>query len=216
MAEKNTQVLVTKEIGKVSVSILEAKKPVAVLVIAHGAGAGKDHPFMKALALAFQEAGITTIRYNFPFIENKKGRPDTPIIAGKTIAAAIAFAAKKYSKLPLFAGGKSFGGRMTSQLLSVTPNERVTGIVFFGFPLHPPGAPDTKRAEHLRNLTTPMLFLQGTRDALAEEKLIKGVIKKLPTATPMLLEGADHSFKAGKRQWIEELAVATKAWIEEL
>jgi predicted alpha/beta-hydrolase family hydrolase len=216
MAEKNTQVLVSKEIGKVSISILEAKKPIAVLVIAHGAGAGKDHPFMKALALAFQAAGITTIRSNFPFMENKKGRPDTPIVAGKTIAATISFAAKKYSKLPLFAGGKSFGGRMTSQLLSVTPDERVTGIVFFGFPLHPPGTPDTKRAEHLGNLKIPLLFLQGTRDALAEEKLMKGVIKKLPTATLMLLEGADHSFKAGKREWIEELAVATKAWIEEL
>ncbi|HQQ97708.1 MAG TPA: dienelactone hydrolase family protein [Cyclobacteriaceae bacterium] len=216
MAEKNTQVLVSKEIGKVSASILQAKKPIAVLVIAHGAGAGKDHPFMKALALAFQEAGITTIRYNFPFMENKKGRPDTPIVAGRTVAAAIAFASKKYSKLPLFAGGKSFGGRMTSQLLSKTPDERVTGLVFFGFPLHPPGAPDTKRAEHLRDMPIPSLFLQGTRDALAEEKLIKGVVKKLPNATLMLLEGADHSFKSGKSQWIGELAEATKAWIEAL
>ncbi len=216
MAEKNTQVLVSKEIGKVSVSILEAKKPIAVVVIAHGAGAGKDHPFMKALALAFQHANVNTIRYNFPFMENKKGRPDTPVVAGKTVNALVAFAAKKYPKLPLFAGGKSFGGRMTSQLLSKTPDARVTGIIFFGFPLHPPGAPDTKRAEHLRDLTIPALFLQGTRDALAEEKLIKGVVKKLPNATLMLLEGADHSFKSGKRQWIEELAEASKAWIEAL
>ncbi len=216
MAEKNTQVLVSKEIGKVSVSILEAKKPIALLVIAHGAGAGKDHPFMKALALAFQHADITTIRYNFPFMENKKGRPDTPVVAGKTISALLAFAAKKYPKLPLYAGGKSFGGRMTSQLLSKTPDERVGGVVFFGFPLHPPGAPDIKRAEHLRELKVPSLFLQGTRDALADEKLIKSVVKKLPAATLMLLEGADHSFKAGKRQWIEELATMTRAWIEEL
>lgn len=216
MAEKNTQVLVSKEIGKVSASILEAKKPIAVVVIAHGAGAGKDHPFMKALALAFQHANVSTIRYNFPFMENKKGRPDTPVVAGKTASAVLAFAAKKYPKLPLFAGGKSFGGRMTSQLLSTTPDARVTGIIFFGFPLHPPGAPGTKRAEHLRYLTIPALFLQGTRDALAEEKLIKGVVKKLPNATLMLLEGADHSFKSGKRQWIEELAEASKAWIEAL
>lgn len=216
MAEKNTQVLVSKEIGMVSVSILEAKKPIALLVIAHGAGAGKDHPFMKALALAFQHADITTIRYNFPFMENKKGRPDTPVVAGKTISALLAFAAKKYPTLSLYAGGKSFGGRMTSQLLSKTPDERVGGVVFFGFPLHPPGAPDIKRAEHLRELKVPSLFLQGTRDALADEKLIKSVVKKLPAATLMLLEGADHSFKAGKRQWIEELAAMTRAWIDEL
>ncbi len=171
---------------------------------------------MKALALAFQHADITTIRYNFPFMENKKGRPDKPVVAGKTISALLAFAAKKYPKLPLYAGGKSFGGRMTSQLLSKTPDERVGGVVFFGFPLHPPGAPDIKRAEHLSELKVPSLFLQGTRDALADEKLIKSVVKKLPAATLMLLEGADHSFKAGKRQWIEELATMTRAWIEEL
>jgi hypothetical protein len=216
MAEKNTKILVSKDLGKVSLSILDAKVAKAVLVIAHGAGAGKDHPFMKALALALQAKGITTIRYNFPFMENKKGRPDTPAVAASTVGAVLGFAKKKYPRLPLFAGGKSFGGRMTSQFLAKDHDEQVHGVVLFGFPLHPAGAPDVKRAVHLQELQVPSLFLQGTRDALADEKLIKGVVKKLPEATLMLFEGADHSFKAGKRQWIDELAAATRAWIDEL
>ena len=183
------------------------------MTLAHGAGAGMKHSFMIALAQSLAEQGIGTLRFNFPFTENKKGRPDPPAVAHKTVEAAIANAQKLFPKLPLFVSGKSFGGRMTSQYLAAHPTEAVKGIIFYGFPLHPPGKPSIERAEHLKDVRVPMLFLQGTRDELATWDLIESVCSSLPTATLVKIEGADHSFKAGKINIIELLVNETKEWI---
>jgi predicted alpha/beta-hydrolase family hydrolase len=213
MAEKKISILVSKTIGSISAKIIAAKKPKAVLVLAHGAGAGMDHPFMKNLAVELENLGVTTIRYNFPFMENKKGRPDSPAVATMTVARVIEKAIALYPKLPLFAGGKSFGGRMTSQWMSDAQHESMNGIVFFGFPLHRPGEPSVDRAEHLYAINIPLLFLQGTRDALADLTKLKTVCKKLPKSTLVTFEGADHSFKAGKDNLIPKLAAVTEKWM---
>jgi len=213
---KNISLTVSDKIGKVSASIQLASNPIALLTLAHGAGAGKDHPFMVSLASALALESISTMRFNFPFIEQKKGRPDPPAVAEKTIEMAIAYAQKNFPTLPLLVSGKSFGGRMTSQFISKKGMEGVHGIVFYGFPLHAAGAPATVRGDHLSAVAIPMLFIQGTRDALADLELLKGVVKKLPSATLMLFEGADHSFKISKRQLITELASATRAWVEQI
>ncbi|HEY4335746.1 MAG TPA: alpha/beta family hydrolase [Puia sp.] len=187
-----------------------------ILTLAHGAGAGMDHSFMVSLATALAEAGIATLRFNFPFTENKKGRPDTPAVAHETIAAAIDHAQKTFPSLPLFASGKSFGGRMTSQYLAANPRPEVKGLVFYGFPLHPAGKPGIERAEHLHNVKAPMLFLQGTRDDLATWNLIESVCASLPKATLVKLDGANHMFKAGKREFIPQLVSETTGWVASL
>ena len=183
------------------------------MTLAHGAGAGMNHSFMVTLTQLLSEQAIATLRFNFPFSENKKGRPDTPAVAHQTIEAAISKAQKLFPKIPLFVAGKSFGGRMNSQYLSAHPDAAVKGIIFYGFPLHPPGKPSVERAEHLKNIKIPMLFLQGTRDALATWDLIQSVCSSLPTATLVKIEGADHSFKAGKQNIIPLLANETKGWV---
>lgn len=183
------------------------------MTLAHGAGAGMSHIFMVTLAQSLAEAGIATLRFNFPFAEHKKGRPDVPAIAHKTIGAAIENALQLFPSLPLFISGKSFGGRMSSQYLSVNPSTPVKGIIFYGFPLHPPGKPSIERAEHLKDVKVPMLFLQGTRDELATLKLIETVCSSLPLAELGKLEGADHAFKAGKQNTVPLLANLTKNWI---
>jgi len=186
------------------------------MTLAHGAGAGMNHSFMIALAKSLSEVEITSMRFNFPFTENKKGRPDPPVIAHKTIETAISKAKELFPELPLFVAGKSFGGRMTSQYLSAHHDASVKGIIFYGFPLHPPGKPSIERAEHLRDVKIPMLFLQGTRDELAKWDLIESVCASLPLATLMKIEGADHSFKAGKQNVMQLLVDNTKDWIEKL
>ena len=186
------------------------------MTLAHGAGAGMDHSFMITLAQSLSEEGIATLRFNFPFAENKKGRPDLPAVAHQTIEAAILKAQKLFPELPLFAAGKSFGGRMTSQYLSAHPNDAVKGIIFYGFPLHAPGNPSTDPAEHLKNVKLPMLFLQGTRDNLATLNLIETVCSALEQTTLITIEGADHSFKAGKQDTMSMLVNFTTDWIEEL
>lgn len=213
MAEKKISVTVSPTIGKVSAKVVEAKKAKAVLILAHGAGAGMDHPFMTNLSVELQKNLITTIRYNFPFTENKKGRPDPPAVAEKTVEAMIEKAGKLYPKVPLFVSGKSFGGRMSSQRISKDAGA-ARGLVFYGFPLHAPGAPSVERAAHLSNVSVPMLFLQGTRDALADLTLLKKVCKGLPSSTIVTFEGADHSFKRGKENLLPQLAAMTKEWIE--
>jgi uncharacterized protein len=175
-----------------------------------------NHSFMVALSNALAPVGIGTLRFNLPFIENKKKRADVPAVAHQTIAAAIHHANEAYSSLPLFAAGKSFGGRMSSQYLALHPQSFVKGIIFFGFPLHPDGRPSTDRAEHLKDVDVPMLFLQGTRDALATLSLVEEVCSKLPNATLVNIEGADHAFKAGKRDVITELVNATADWIDDV
>ena len=204
---------VSKTLGSVSANIHEVNKPVCVLMLAHGAGAGMDHPFMVTLASELGNRSVITIRYNFPFMENGKKRPDPPAIAEKTIEAVMNKAHSLYPKLPSFAAGKSFGGRMTSQRLSKNCPVFIRGIVFFGFPLHPAGAPAIGRATHLSTVKVPMLFLQGTKDALATMDLMEGVVKKLPLATLKKYEGADHSFKVPKKQMIDVLAEDTYRWI---
>jgi predicted alpha/beta-hydrolase family hydrolase len=186
------------------------------MTLAHGAGAGMNHSFMIALAKSLSEMEITSMRFNFPFTENKKGRPDPPVIAHKTIETAISKAKELFPELPLFVAGKSFGGRMTSQYLSAHHDASVKGIIFYGFPLHPPGKPSIERAEHLRDVKIPMLFLQGTRDELAKWDLIESVCASLSLATLMKIEGADHSFKAGKQNVMQLLVDNTKGWIENL
>jgi predicted alpha/beta-hydrolase family hydrolase len=183
------------------------------MTLAHGAGAGMNHSFMVKLAGSLAEARIATLRFNFPFTENKKGRPDLPPVAHKTIEAAIVHARETFPSLPLFASGKSFGGRMSSQYLSTRPDDNVSGIIFYGFPLHPPGKPSVERAEHLKNVKIPMLFLQGTRDELAEWSFIESVCASLPLTTLVKIEGADHSFKAGKQNVMEVLVKQTNEWI---
>jgi predicted alpha/beta-hydrolase family hydrolase len=205
---------VSESIGKISALIATLDKPKAIMVLAHGAGAGMTHRFMEELSNQLVQKSIVVVRYNFPYMENKKGRPDPPAIAEKTVSAVIEEAHKLYPKLPVFAAGKSFGGRMSSQKLSKECPEFVKGIIFYGFPLHPIGQPAVDRAAHLKNISVPMLFLQGTKDKLAEWPLIEKVCSELSLATLTKLEGADHSFKVGKQELMAELVDRTIEWIQ--
>lgn len=215
-SSKILSIEVSKSIGSVSIKIVDAEKPKAVMTLAHGAGAGMEHTFMESLAAALAKASITSIRFNFPYMENKKGRPDPAPVAEKTVEAVINTTHELYPKLLMFVSGKSFGGRMTSQRLSKECPAFIKGIIFFGFPLHQTGAPATERANHLASISIPMLFLQGTRDSLAEMKLMEGVVNKLPSARLKKFEGADHSFKVSKSQLMKELAMESSQWIDQL
>jgi len=169
-------------------------------VLAHGAGAGMAHPFMTAIADELTERGIATLRYQFPYMEQGSKRPDSPALAQATVRAAVSKASELAPSLPLIAGGKSFGGRMTSQAQAATPLEGVRGLAFLGFPLHPAGKPSSDRARHLAEIDVPLLFLQGTRDSLAELKLLEPVVKGLGrVATLHVVEGADHSLHVPAR-----------------
>src|SRR5664279_4555932 len=172
----------------------------ACYVFAHGAGAGMTHSFMAAVAQGLAERGIATLRYQFPYMEKGTKRPDPPQVAHAAVRAAVAEAAQRCPGLPLIAGGKSFGGRMTSQAQASSPLAGVDGLAFLGFPLHPAGKPSDTRAKHFSEIKIPMLFLQGTRDSLAELKLLEPVIRRLGrSATLHRVEGADHSFHVPAR-----------------
>ena len=208
--------------GGASVSGLWLKPAAAqaCLVLAHGAGAGMTHRSMAALADGLSERGIATLLYQFPYMERGSKRPDPPAIAHAAVKAAVGEAARLAGKLPLFAGGKSFGGRMTSQAQAIAPLPGVRGLVFFAFPLHPAGKPSVVRAEHLSQIAIPMLFLQGTRDALAELDLLRPVIAGLGArATLALAQDADHAFhvpaKTGRTDVdiLAELLDAAAAWM---
>lgn len=214
MKTKSVSLVVSQEIGKVSGELISSADPICIMTLAHGAGAGMNHEFMVAISKALAEKKIATLRFNFPFLENKRGRPDSPAVAHKTIEAAINKVHALYPSLPVFASGKSFGGRMSSQYLATHPSDGVTGIVFFGFPLHQSGKPSIERAEHLKAVKIPMLFLQGTRDELATYELIEKVVASLELATLVTIEGANHAFKAGKKDLIPLLSEATAFWIE--
>jgi predicted alpha/beta-hydrolase family hydrolase len=169
-------------------------------VLAHGAGAGMRHPFLEAVARALVERGVATLRYEFAYMEQHKSRPDPPAVAAARVREAVERAAAEWPGLPLVAGGKSFGGRMTSTAQAENPLPGVKGLAFLGFPLHPPGKPSVSRAEHLYQVQVPMLFLQGTRDEFARLELITEVCRNLgPRATLHLIDEADHSFKVPKR-----------------
>jgi predicted alpha/beta-hydrolase family hydrolase len=184
-------------IGEAAVSALLTKpsRAQACFVFAHGAGVGMTHAFMADVAAGLAERGIATLRYQFPYMEKGGKRPDPPAIAHATVRAAVAEAARAFPGLPLIAGGKSFGGRMTSQAQAKQALPSVRSLAFFGFPLHAAGKPSSDRADHLADIRIPLLFLQGTNDKLAELSLLKPVVKKLGAlATLHLIEGADHSF----------------------
>src|SRR6202048_550154 len=184
----------------VSALLLRPSAARACFVFAHGAGAGMTHPFMEQVATGLCGRGIATLRYQFPYMEKASKRPDPPAIAHAAVRAAVNEAARHCAGLPLIAGGKSFGARMTSQAQAKEPLAGVRGLAFFGFPLHPAGKPSIDRADHLRDVHVPMLFLQGTGDKLAELQLLKPVVEKLkPLATLHLVEAADHSFPVPAR-----------------
>jgi predicted alpha/beta-hydrolase family hydrolase len=207
--------------GEVSALLSRPKNARRLLVLAHGAGAGMSHPFMEKLAGELAGAGVATFRYHFPYMEARRRVPDAPTILTATVLAAVETAAKVAPDLPLLAGGKSMGGRMTSQAAAQRPLEGVRGLVFFGFPLHPPNRPATKRADHLAKVTLPMLFLQGTRDTLADLKLLRPICAKLGSgATLYVIEKADHSFHVLKStgrsdtEVIRELAETVASWAD--
>jgi predicted alpha/beta-hydrolase family hydrolase len=193
----------------------------ACYVLAHGAGAGMSHPFMAAVAAELAARGIASLRYQFPYMEQRAKRPDPPPLAQMTVRAAVAAAARALPDLALIAGGKSFGGRMTSQAQAKAPLPGVRGLAFLGFPLHPANRPSQDRAAHLFDVHIPMLFLQGTRDALAVLDQIEPVCKKLGgRATLTLFENADHSFHVPARsgrsdaQIRGEMLDALASWID--
>jgi uncharacterized protein len=181
--------------GPVSALLIRPAEARACFVFAHGAGAGMTHPFMETFATGLGERGIASLRYQFPYMEKGSRRPDPPAMAHATVRAAVAEAGLACPGLPLIAGGKSFGGRMTSQAQAIAPLAGVRGLAFLGFPLHPAGKPSSDRARHLAGVQVPMLFVQGSRDKLAELTLIEPVVTSLgPSALLHLVREADHSF----------------------
>jgi len=193
----------------------------ACYVLAHGAGAGMAHPFMEAVADGLAQRGIATLRYQFPYMERGAKRPDLPKVAQATVRAAVAEASRLTPQLALFAGGKSFGGRMTSQAQAASPLPGVHGLVFLGFPLHPAGRPSDERGSHLFDVHIPMLLLQGTRDDLADLELLEPLVERLsPRATLKLFQDADHSFHVPARTGRKDADVRAEmldtltAWME--
>jgi uncharacterized protein len=206
---------------RVSGLLLVPRRARACYVLAHGAGAGMKHPFMAAVATELAERGIASLRYQFPYMEQGGRRPDPPKLAHATVRAAVVEATRRLPKLPLIAGGKSFGGRMTSQAQAAAPLTGVRGLVFLGFPLHPAGRPSAERGKHLSDVQVPMLFLQGTRDALAaldELKPLREALGKRASLT--LFQDADHSFhvpaRTGRKdpQVRSEMLDALAEWID--
>jgi predicted alpha/beta-hydrolase family hydrolase len=210
-------------VGKVSGILIRPPDAWATYVLAHGAGAGMRHRFMEGIARALAERGIATLRYQFPYVEAGTRRPDPPGVLEAMVRAAAVKARESTPDLPLVAGGKSLGGRMTSNAMARRPLEGVLGLVFLGFPLHPARQPAVTRAEHLDRVESPMLFLQGTRDDLADLGLITSVCARLgPKATLHVVEGADHSFAVLKRsgrtdaEVMAELALGLTEWLSSL
>ncbi|MBV6521644.1 MAG: hypothetical protein MNPFHGCM_01788 [Gemmatimonadaceae bacterium] len=185
--------------SRVSILVDTPDSPAFVYVLAHGAGAGMRHPFLSAIAARLVARGAATLRYQFPYMEALRHRVDSPDVACASVRAAVSAASRRFPGLPIVAGGKSFGGRMTSEAQSRSPLPDVRGLVFLGFPLHLPGKPGTTRAEHLARVRVPMLFLQGTRDEFASLDLLRGVVKSLGDgATLVLVDDGDHSFAVRK------------------
>jgi predicted alpha/beta-hydrolase family hydrolase len=192
----------------------------AGLVLAHGAGAGMEHPFMAAAAEELAVLRIATLRFQFPYMENQRKRPDPPALCHATVRAAVAAACERWPSVPLFAGGKSFGGRMTSQAQAAAALPHVRGIVFLGFPLHSPKQPSVARAQHLSRIKIPLLFLQGTRDAFAEMDLLQPLVDSLGRiATLIPFQDADHSFhvpakaRRSSAQVRSEMLKALATWV---
>jgi predicted alpha/beta-hydrolase family hydrolase len=218
------RITITLEAGDTVSGLLEpASKPLACYVLAHGAGAGMEHPFMSRVARGLAERRIATLRYQFPYMERGSRRPDLPKVAHAAVRAAVAEASRRLPKLPLIAGGKSFGGRMTSQAQALAPLPGVVGLAFLGFPLHPAGKPAIERAQHLADVQVPMLFMQGTRDDMAEAGLIESVVDALRSRASLYwVSDGDHSFhvpaKSGRTDG-DAMAAALDAlhdWLERI
>jgi predicted alpha/beta-hydrolase family hydrolase len=204
----------------VSALLLRPSSAHACFVFAHGAGAGMTHAFMEQVATGLYDRGVATLRYQFPYMEKASRRPDPPVIAHAAVRAAVAEAARSCPGLALIAGGKSFGGRMTSQAQAITPLAGVHGLAFVGFPLHPAGKPSDTRAKHLSDVHIPLLFVQGNRDKLAELPLLEPLVKRLgAVATLHLVREADHSFhvlvRSGRTDGdaMSEIIATLSAWI---
>lgn len=213
------EIEVGERVGRVSALLLRPPEPWAGYVLAHGAGAGMTHPFMESVARALMARGMATVRYQFPYTEAGGRRPDPPGVLLATVRAAVARARELLPSLKLFAGGKSLGGRMTSHAAAERQLDEVAGLIFLGFPLHPPKRPAIERAEHLARVGQPMLFLQGTRDDLADLTLVREVCGGLgDRVTLHVVEGADHSFGVLKRsgrtgsEVLDELADTIAGW----
>jgi uncharacterized protein len=207
--------------GEVSALLLQPEKARRLLVLAHGAGAGMRHPFLEKLSGELAGLGVATLRYEFPYMEQRRRIPDSPAVLTATVAAAVRTASEAAPGLPLFAGGKSMGGRMTSHAAAQSLLDGVRGLVFYGFPLHPPNRLGTNRADHLPKVSVPMLFLQGTRDTFADLKLLRPICEKLgPRATLHVVDNADHSFHMPKSsgrndaEVLKELVEITVGWAD--
>ena len=220
-AEAEPVAIAVDDAIRVSALLLVPGRARACYVLAHGAGAGMTHPFMAAVARELAERRVATLRYQFPYMEKGGKRPDPPKLAHATVRAAVAETARRLPRLPLIAGGKSFGGRMTSQAQAITALPEVRGLAFLGFPLHPANRPSAERGDHLFEVQVPMLFLQGTRDALAALDQLKPLCKALgKRAVLKLFEDADHSFhvpaRTGRKdaQVRSEMLDAVAEWID--
>lgn len=225
MAEKRSggkeiHFVVSETTGVMSGLLLKPEHAVSLLVFAHGAGAGMRHRFIEDLSQKLAGLGVATMRYQFPYMEKRVKRPDSEGVLIATVQSAL-IAAEKYSDgLPIFAGGKSMGGRMTSLTLAKAPMDKLHGLIFFGFPLHAPGAPSAERGKHLADVQVPMLFIQGSRDALADLKLLKPLCAQLDgRAELFVVEGGDHSLHMAKRsgrtdnEVLDEVAAKTSSWM---
>ena len=218
-AGKEIQFGINERAGAVSGLFLKPQGARALLLLAHGAGAGMRHRFMESVALKFADRGVATLRYQFPYMEKRIKRPDSESVLTETVRAAVLAAKKTAGELPLFAGGKSMGGRMTSLAAASAPLDGVRGLVFFGFPLHAAGRPGAERGGHLAGIDLPMLFLQGSRDTLADLKLLKPVCKGLKHAELFIVEGGDHSFhmlksaRKSDEEVLDELVGKTADWM---
>jgi len=218
LAASERRLQVSKSV-EVSALLVSPARPDALYVLAHGAGAGMRHAFMETMAARLAARGVATLRYQFPYVENGSRRIDPEPLLLDTVRAAVAMGREAAGGVTLIAGGKSMGGRMTSRAAAASPLEDVAGLAFLGFPLHPAGQPGISRAEHLAKVPVPLLFLQGTRDTLAELPLLRPVVDKLGArATLHIVEHADHMFhvlkKSGRtdEQVLDELADTVAAW----
>jgi predicted alpha/beta-hydrolase family hydrolase len=225
MAEKRSAAreihfIVSETTGVVSGLLLKPEQAVSLLVFAHGAGAGMRHRFIEDLSQKLADLGVATLRYQFPYMEKRVKRPDSEGVLIATIQAALTAADKYADGLPIFAGGKSMGGRMTSLAAAKAPLDKLHGLIFFGFPLHAPGAASAERGKHLADVQLPMLFIQGARDALADLKLLKPLCAELKgRAELFVIDGGDHSLHMRKRsgrtddEVLDEVAAKTSSWM---
>jgi uncharacterized protein len=209
--------------GEVSALLARPQNAGALLILAHGAGAGMRHPFMEHISQKLETRGVATLRYQFPYMEKKTRRPDSEATLTASVRAAVAAAQEHAKGLPIFAGGKSMGGRMSSLAAAREPLEGVRGLIFFGFPLHAAGKPSQARGQHLAEVSVPMLFLQGSRDALADLKLLRPLCQSLGKRAELyVIEGGDHSFHVSKSvgrsddEILDGVAEKIRSWTEQL